>query len=79
MKWIPPKKLKVLMFLFFGTGAWGIIAGTFFLNYTSQHMFVTFFGVINICIGGFIGYRYFTQGPKPEKLSEKRKKQRRDD
>ena len=74
MKWIPPKKLKVLMALFFGTGAWGIIAGLFFLVRTDQHMFITFFGVINICIGGFVGYRLLTQGPKPDKLPEKRKK-----
>jgi hypothetical protein len=30
--------------------------------------------VMNFCIGGFLGYRLLTQGPKPEKSSEKRKK-----
>ncbi len=71
MKWIPPKKLKVLMILFFVTGGWGIIAGFVFLK---VYPFIILLGVINICIGGFIGYRYFTQGPKPERSFEKRKK-----
>ncbi len=72
MKWLPPKKLKVLMVLFFATGGWGIISGTFLIKPTM--MFIVYFGLINICIGGFLGYRFFTQGPKPERLSEKRKK-----
>ncbi|MEM2160691.1 MAG: hypothetical protein QXN55_07045 [Candidatus Nitrosotenuis sp.] len=72
MKWIPPKKLKVLTIMFLGTGAWGIIAGMFLVKPT---VFVLeLFGVINLCLGGFVGYRYFTQGPKPEGLSKKRKK-----
>jgi hypothetical protein len=72
MKWIPPKKLKVLTFLFFGTGIWGIVAGMILIK--PMPMFLVLFGVINLCIGGFIGYRYFTQGPKPEKSFDKRKK-----
>ena len=72
MKWIPPKKLKVLTILFFVTGMWGIIAGLVLIKPTA--MFIVFFGVINICVGGFVGYRFFTQGPKPEHSSEKRKK-----
>lgn len=72
MKWIPPKKLKVLTVLFFATGAWGIISGMFFIKPTM--MFIVFFGVINICVGGFVGYRFFTQGPKPEWSPKKSKK-----
>jgi hypothetical protein len=71
MKWIPPKKLKVLMILFFGTGGWGIIAGMLLLK---PYPFIVLFGVLNICIGGFIGYRFFTQGPKPEWSPKKSKK-----
>ncbi|MGQ0606496.1 MAG: hypothetical protein ACT4OD_06055 [Candidatus Nitrosotenuis sp.] len=73
MKWIPPKKLKVLTILFFATGAWGVIAGLFLIK-TEQHLFITLFGVINICIGGFLGYRFLTQGPKPEWSPKKSKK-----
>jgi len=72
MKWIPPKKLRILVALFFGTGAWGIVAGLVLIK--PQVFFIVVFGVINICIGGFVGYRLLTQGPKPDKLPEKRKK-----
>lgn len=68
MKYIPPKKLKVLMYLFFGTGIWGIVAGLFLI--TPQVFFIVVFGVINLCLGGFCGYKFLTQEPE----SEKRKK-----
>ncbi|HXG74576.1 MAG TPA: hypothetical protein VNK44_07150 [Candidatus Nitrosotenuis sp.] len=69
MKYIPPKKLKVLMVMFFGAGIWGMAYGLWI-----HHPFLTLFGVINFCLGGVFGYRFFTQGHKPEKSSEKRKK-----
>ncbi|MBM3905745.1 MAG: hypothetical protein FJ354_03555 [Thaumarchaeota archaeon] len=72
MKWIPLKKLKVLTILFLGTGTWGIIAGMVLIK--PIPLILVLFGVINLCIGGFIGYRYFMQGPKPERSSNKRKK-----
>jgi hypothetical protein len=72
MKWIPPKKLKVLTILFLGTGIWGIIAGMLIIK--PIPMMLVLFGVINLCIGAFIGYRYFMQGPKPERSFDKRKK-----
>lgn len=69
MKYIPPKKLKVLMFLFFGTGIWGIVAGTFIIKHPAV-FYIVVFGVINLCLGGFCGYKFLTQEPE----SEKRKK-----
>ncbi|MEW6042659.1 MAG: hypothetical protein AB1608_00130 [Thermoproteota archaeon] len=69
MKWIAPKKLKVIMAMFFGAGVWGMGYGLW-----DQQHFITLFGVINFCLGGLFGYRWLTQGPKPEKSSEKRKK-----
>ncbi len=66
MRYIPPKKLKIIMLAFFGTGAAGIAMGL------SQHQFmVTFLAVINICLGGFFGWVFLTQEPK---LRDKRKK-----
>jgi hypothetical protein len=66
MKYIPPKKLKVIMALFFGTGIMGIIVGL-----QAHFFYITLFGTINLCLGGLFGYRLFTQ-EKPSK--EKRKK-----
>ncbi|WP_268544456.1 hypothetical protein [Candidatus Nitrosotenuis cloacae] len=69
MKYIKPKKLKVLVAMFFGTGIWGIISGMFLI--TPTVFFIVVFGVINLCLGGFCGYRLLTQ-VKPE--SNKRNK-----
>jgi hypothetical protein len=65
MKYVAPKKLKVLMGLFFGTGIIGIAMG---LSYS--FFYLTTLGVINLCLGGFIGWIFFTQHPK---LRDKRK------
>jgi len=66
MKHVAPKKLQIIMMMFFGTGIWGIIMGL------SQNFFyLTTLGVINICLGGFAGFIYFTQ---KEKSRDKRKK-----
>ena len=69
MKYIKPQKLKVLMILFFGTGIMGITMG---LSIPSQmSFFITFLGVINLCLGGFVGWIFFTQEPRSR---DKRKK-----
>lgn len=59
MKYISPNKLKIIMLMFFGTGIWGIGMGL------SQNIFyLTTLGVINLCLGGFVGWVFFTQKPK---------------
>ncbi len=72
MKYIEPKKLRVLTILFFGAGIWGIVAGMVIIK--PLEFMIVIVGVMNFCIGGFLGYRLLTQGPKPEKSTEKRKK-----
>ena len=66
MKYISPKKLKIIMMMFFGTGIWGIGMG---LNF--NFFYLTALGVINICLGGFAGWIFFTQQPRSK---DKRKK-----
>jgi hypothetical protein len=69
MKYIKPKKLKVLMILFFGTGIMGIVIG---LSIPSQTSFsITSLAVINLCLGGLVGWIFLTQKPR---LKDKRKK-----
>ncbi len=69
MKYIKPKKLKVLMILFFGTGIMGIVIG---LSIPSQISFyITSLAVINLCLGGFVGWIFLTQKPRSR---DKRKK-----
>ncbi len=65
MKYVSPEKLKVILLMFFGTGIWGIGYGLFVNNF-----YLTTLGVINICLGGFVGWIFLTQ----TKSKDKRKK-----
>ncbi|HEY8109807.1 MAG: hypothetical protein ACHQW9_03165 [Nitrososphaerales archaeon] len=60
MKYILPKKLKVLMVLFFGSGAWGIVYSLFI----HPMLYLTIFGVINLSLGALCGYLFLTQEPR---------------
>ena len=66
MKYIAPQKLKIIMLMFFGTGIWGIGMGLF-----QSHFYLTTLGVINLCLGGFVGWIFLTQKPRSK---DKRKK-----
>ena len=63
MKYVHPKKLKVLIALFFGSAAMGIYVG---LEQATgiQSLYITFLGVVNLCLGGFVAYLLMTQKPK---------------
>ena len=78
---LPAKKLKVLMALFFGAGILGIIIGSglcFNGNCMTQpNLMMTFMGVINLCLGGLVGWIFLTREPR-ESRRKKRKKQRDD-
>lgn len=56
--------------MFLGTGMIGIAVGLQITHF----MFVTM-GTVNLCLGGFFGYLFFTQKPKPR---DKRKKKKED-
>ncbi len=66
MRYVPPKKLKVLMMVFFGTGVFGIAIGLTLIIFM-----ITFMGVINLCLGGFFGWVFLNQEPRSK---HKRKK-----
>ena len=63
LKYIKPKKLKVLIALFFGSAGMGIYVG---LEQATgiQSLYITFLGVVNLCLGGFVGYLLLTQKAK---------------
>ena len=63
LKYIKPKKLKVLIALFFGSAGMGIYVG---LEQATgiQSLYITLLGVINLCLGGFVGYLLLTQKPR---------------
>ena len=64
MKYIPPKKLKVLSIMFFAAAGFGIFTGLTAASSGMQGLIVTLLGVINLCLGGLMGYLLLTQKPK---------------
>ena len=64
MKYIPPKKLKVLLIMFFAAAGFGIFTGLTVATSGMQGLMITLLGVINLLLGGFMGYLLFTQKPK---------------
>ena len=64
MKYIPPKKLKVLTIMFFAAAGFGIFTGLTAASSGMQGLIVTFLGVINLGLGGFMGYLLLSQKPK---------------
>ena len=64
MKYIPPKKLKVLMIMFFAAAGFGIFTGLFVATSNMQGLIITLLGAVNLCLGGLMGYLLLTQKPK---------------
>jgi len=63
MKFIQPKRLKVLIALFFGTAGMGIFVGLVIAT-GFQRVDITLLGVINLCLGGFVAWILVTQKAK---------------
>ena len=63
IKYIKPKKLKDLIALFFGTAGMGIFVGLVIAT-GIQSLYITFLGVVNLCLGGLVAYLLLTQAPK---------------
>ena len=63
IKYIKPKKLKVLIALFFGTASMGIYVGLEIAT-GYQSLYITLLGVINLCLGGLVAYLLLPQKPR---------------
>ena len=64
------------MVLFFGTGAFGIIIGNNLTGMGQPMFMATVMGVVNLCLGGLVGWILFTRPPRD---SRKKRKKHRDD
>ena len=64
MKYVPPKKLKVLMIMFLAAAGFGIFTGLAIATSGMQGLIITLLGVINLCLGGLMGYLLLMQKPK---------------
>ena len=69
IKYVKPIKLKVLTLVFFAVGIWGIAFGLSMphIGYTPTiSMTITILGVVNLSMGGFVGYLLLTQVKTPD-------------
>ena len=62
MRYVPPFKLKVMLAAFFATGGFGIIVGLFM-----SHFYLVVLGVINLSLGGLVGWIFLTREPRTKK------------
>ena len=81
LKYVQPKKLKILILVFTGVGLWGIGFGFFRGSIddsgSMNNFMIVVLGVVNLFLGAFMAYLYLTQVRKidPRKDSKyKRKK-----
>jgi|TARA_B100001013_G_C24265845_1_gene306821 hypothetical protein len=79
IKYIQPKKLKILVAVCLGIGLWGIVFGLWLGQFQASmnYFMITVLGVINLLLGGLFSYLLLTQERKidPRKDSKyKRKK-----
>ena len=74
MRYIEPTRVKVLMMMFFATGAVGIIIGLSGFTPASFKIMISIMGVINIGLGAFFSFLYLTQiKADPDKRKKKKK------
>ena len=69
IKYVKQIKLKVLTLVFFAVGIWGIAFGLSMphIGYTPTiSMTITILGVVNLSMGGFVGYLLLTQVKTPD-------------
>ena len=79
IKYIEPKKLKILVAICFGIGLWGMVFGLWLGQFQSSmnYFMITVLGAINLLLGGLFAYLLMTQvrNVDPRKDSKyKRKK-----
>ena len=79
LKYVQPKKLKILIATFTLVGIWGIAFGLFMggQKASMNYFMIVVLGVVNLFLGAFMTYLYLTQIKKvdPRKDSKyKRKK-----
>ena len=79
MRRLPRHKLRNIMFLFFGTGAWGLMLGYILQSMATQQssfpFYLTVLGVIQLGLGAVFGWMYLTR--EPENAGSKRSRYKR--
>ena len=79
LKFINPKKLKILTAVFFMVGIWGIVFGLWMGTFKASmnYFMIVVLGVVNLCLGAFMLYLYMTQEKKIDPTKDSKYKRRK--
>ena len=79
LKFINPKKIKILTAVFFMVGIWGIVFGLWMGTFKASmnYFMIVVLGVVNLCLGAFMLYLYMTQEKKIDPRKDSKYKRRK--
>ncbi len=79
LKYVNPKKLKILTLVFFMVGIWGIVFGLWMGTFKASmnYFMIVVLGVVNLCLGAFMLYLYMTQEKKIDPRKDSKYKRRK--
>jgi len=79
LKYVNPKKLKILTLVFFMVGIWGIVFGLWMGTFKASmnYFMIVVLGVVNLCLGAFMLYLYMTQEKKVDPRKDSKYKRRK--
>ncbi len=79
LRFVNPKKLKVLTLVFFMVGIWGIVFGLWMGTFKASmnYFMIVVLGVVNLCLGAFMLYLYMTQEKKIDPRKDSKYKRRK--
>tara|TARA_Y100000590_G_scaffold242570_1_gene272607 strand:- start:1865 stop:2122 length:258 start_codon:yes stop_codon:yes gene_type:complete len=79
LKYVNPKKLKILIGIFSMVGIWGIAFGLWMgtMKASMNYFTIVVLGVINLCLGAFMAYLYLTQEKKIDSRKDSKYKRKK--
>ncbi len=79
LKYVNPKKLKILIGIFATVGIWGIAFGLWMgtMKASMNYFTIVVLGVINLCLGAFMAYLYLTQEKKIDSRKDSKYKRKK--
>ena len=79
LRFVNPKKLKILTMVFFMVGIWGIVFGLWMGTFKASmnYFMIVVLGVVNLCLGAFMLYLYMTQEKKVDPRKDSKYKRRK--
>ena len=79
LRFVNPKKLKILTMVFFMVAIWGIVFGLWMGTFKASmnYFMIVVLGVVNLCLGAFMLYLYMTQEKKIDPRKDSKYKRRK--